>query len=216
MRNERTKRRLSLGSAGCDAALPFSAHVRQNQIPTASRRWLETPEQSRVRDRAHAVADKCPGKAGEGENLLSLFRCRAVLVGAQRGLIDFAEPSCIGGIMVVAVQFRLPATDRAGVRWRSRREQCGDDSRAIGRLEPLRARRGGEWAQPDTAINRPNPPLDFLFFLSGPGRLRFDLATRKRRRWRGLHQSLPVRPRALRARRSKCQKSSGARRLLSQ
>ncbi len=53
-------------------------------------------------------------------------------------------------------------------------------------------------------------------FLSGPGRLRFDLATLKRRRWRGLHQFLPVRPRALRARRSKCQKSSGARRLLSQ
>jgi hypothetical protein len=91
-------------------------------------------------------------------------RCRAVLVGAQRGWIDFAEPSCIGGIMVVAVQFRLPATDRAGVRWRFRREQGGDDSRAIGRHEPLRARRGGEWAWPDAAINRPNPPLDFLFF----------------------------------------------------
>ena len=119
---------------------------------------------SRVRDRAHAVAGECPGKAGVGENLRSLFRCRVVLAGAQRGLIDFAEPSCVGGIMVVAVQFRLPATDRAGVRWRFRREQGGDDSRAIGRHEPLRARRGGEWAWPDAAINRPNPPLDFLFF----------------------------------------------------
>jgi hypothetical protein len=144
--------------------LLFSAHVRQNQIPTASRRWLETPEQSRVRDRANAVAGEFSGKAGEGENLRSLFRCRVVLSGAQRGWIDFAKPSCIGGIMVVAVQFRLPATDRAGERWRFRREQGGDDSRAIGRHEPLRARRGAEWAQPDTAINRPNPRLISCFF----------------------------------------------------
>lgn len=156
MRTERTKRRLSLGSAGCDPALPFSAHVRQNQIPTACRRWLKTPEQSRVRDRAHAVAGEFPGKAGEGENLRSLFRCRAVLAGAQRGWIDFAEPSFIGGIMVVAVQFRLPVTDRAGKRARSRRGQGGENFRAIGRHESLWGRRGCEWAPSYAAINRPN------------------------------------------------------------
>jgi hypothetical protein len=50
----------------------------------------------------------------------------------------------------------LPATDRAGKRWRFRRERGGDDSRAIGRHEPLRARRGGEWAPSYAAINRPN------------------------------------------------------------
>ena len=141
-----------------------SRRTSAKKVPTACRRWLETPEQSRVRDRAHAVAGEFPRKAAELENLRSLFRCRAVLAGAQRGWIDFAEPSCIGGIMVVAVQFRLPATDRAGKRWRFRRERGGDDSRAIGRHEPLRARRGGEWAWPDAAINRPNPPLDFPVF----------------------------------------------------
>lgn len=215
MRNERTKRRLPLGLAGCDPALPFSARVRQNQIPTASRRWLETPEQSRVRDRAHAVTDKCPGKAGEGENLRSLFRCRAVLAGAQRGLIDFAKPSCIGGITVVAVQFRLPATDRG---------ECGGDS-AANKAEMIPERSEGLSLSGRAVVVSGRSlipqsigriPRLISCFLSGPGRLRFDLATRKRRRWRGLHQSLPVRPRALRARRSKCQKSSGARRLLSQ
>lgn len=156
MRTERTKRRLSLGSAGCDPALPFSAHVRRKQGPTACRRWLKTLQHRWARDRAHHVADECPRKAVELENLCGLFRCRAVLAGTQRGWIDFAEPSFIGGIMVVAVQFRLPVTDRAGKRARSRRGQGGENFRAIGRHESLWGRRGCEWAPSYAAINRPN------------------------------------------------------------